>query len=46
MKLDEPEATMEQITNQKIIMVYRPYEEKKDGEAAAVPNSKFKMKKK
>jgi DNA gyrase/topoisomerase IV subunit A len=46
MKLDEPEATLEQITNQKIIMVYRPYEEKKDGEAAAVPNSKFKMKKK
>lgn len=45
MKLDEPEATLDQITNQKILMVYRPYEEKKDGEAAAVPNSKFKMKK-
>lgn len=45
MKLDEPDATLEQITNNKIVKVYRPYEEKKDGESAAVPNSKFKMKK-
>ncbi len=46
MKLDEPEATLAQITNNNIVMVYRPWEEKKDGESAAVPNSKFKMKKK
>lgn len=45
MKLDEPEATLAQITNNSIVMVYRPWEEKKDGESAAVPNSKFKMKK-
>ncbi|HNG97736.1 MAG TPA: DNA gyrase C-terminal beta-propeller domain-containing protein, partial [Candidatus Absconditabacterales bacterium] len=45
MKLDDPEGTLEQITNQSIIMVYRPYEEKKEGEAASIPNSKFKMKK-
>lgn len=45
MKLDEPDATLEPITNQSIVMVYRPYEEKKDWEAATIPNSKFKMKK-
>lgn len=45
MKLDDPEGTLEQITNQSIIMVYRPYEEKKEWEAASIPNSKFKMKK-
>lgn len=45
MKLDEPEATLEPITNQSIVMVYRPYEEKKEWEAATIPNSKFKMKK-
>lgn len=45
MKLDDPEGTLEEITNNKIVMVYRPYEEKKEGEAAATPNSKFRMKK-
>ena len=28
MKLDEPESELEQITNQSIVMVYRPWEEK------------------
>jgi len=45
MKLDDPDGTLDPITNQKISMMYRPYEEKKEGEDAAVPNAKFKMKK-
>ncbi len=44
MKLDEPDGTLEQITNNKIVMVYRPWEDR-TAEEQKVPNSKFKMKK-
>ena len=39
MKLDEPDATLEQITNNKIVMVYRPREEREKKQEKQEPQA-------